>query len=205
VAVTAVVFDIGGVLEVNPRTRWQHKWSTRLRLPPREFEERLDPIWSAGAIGSSSLEEVESQTAEALGLDEACIRELMSDAWAEYLGSLNHELADYFASLRPRFRTGILSNSFVGAREREQAAYGFEDMCDVLVYSHEVGCLKPNPRIYRVACERLGVDPEEAVLLDDLQVHVDGARAVGMRAVLFANTSQAIADLEMQMADRSTA
>ncbi|HEY1519004.1 MAG TPA: hypothetical protein VGF91_21415 [Solirubrobacteraceae bacterium] len=70
----------------------------------------------------------------------------MDDIWAEYLGTLNQHIADYFASLRPAYRTSILSNSLVGAREREQAAYGFEDMCDVVVYSHEIGLSKPDPR-----------------------------------------------------------
>ncbi len=199
-----MVFDIGGVLEVNPRTGWETKWAQRLHLPRREFEERLDSTWSAGEIGSLSLEEVESRTAELLDLDEACVRKLMSDVWAEYLGALNYELADYFASLRPRVKTGILSNSFVGAREREQAAYGFEDMCDALVYSHEAGFMKPDARIYHLVCERLEVDPEEAVLLDDVQVNVDGARAVGMHAVRYANTSQAIADLEAWIAGSTT-
>lgn len=199
-----MVFDIGGVLEVNPRTGWQTRWAERLHLSRAEFEERLDSIWSAGAIGSVSLEEVESRTVAALDLDEGHVRELMSDVWAEYLGALNRELVDYFVSLRPRVKTGILSNSFVGAREREQAAYGFEDMCEVLVYSHEVGCMKPDARIYRLVCERLGVDPGQAVFLDDVQANVDGARAVGMRAVRFLSTSQAIADLEAHLANLGT-
>jgi epoxide hydrolase-like predicted phosphatase len=197
-ALTAVLFDIGGVLEVNPRTGWQRKWAARLGLAPDEFDQRLDPIWGAGAIGTATLDEVEARTAEAFGLDDAARQELMSDAWAEYLGTLNHELADYFASLRPRYKTGILSNSFVGAREREQAAYGFEDMCDVIVYSHEVGCMKPDPRIYKVACERLTVKPKETIFLDDVQGHVDAARALGMRAVRYESTQQAIAALEAQ-------
>ena len=83
----------------------------------------------------------------------------MDDAWAEYLGMLNHELAAYFAGLRLRYRTGILSNSVVGAREREQALYGFEDMCDTIVYSHEVGWRKPDPRIYWAVCDRLETAP----------------------------------------------
>ena len=124
----------------------------------------------------------------------------MDDAWAEYVGTLNRELADYFASLRPRMRTGILSNSFVGAREREQALYGFEDRCDILVYSHKVGCLEPDPRIYRIVCERLGTVPQDAVLLDDIQANIDGARAVGMAAVKFVDTRQAIAELEASFA-----
>ena len=44
----------------------------------------------------------------------------MADLWREYLGTANTELIEYARRLRPRYRTGILSNSFVGAREREQ-------------------------------------------------------------------------------------
>ncbi len=114
----------------------------------------------------------------------------MDDAWGEYVGSLNEELADYFARLRPRYKTGILTNSFVGAREREQEAHGFGDMCDVIVYSHEEGCLKPDPRIYRVVCDRLRVAPNAAVLLDDVQANVNGAHAVGMRGITFASNQR---------------
>jgi putative hydrolase of the HAD superfamily len=199
--VHAVVFDIGGVLEINPPTEWRARWAARLQLEPDELERRVGGIWSPGAIGAATLAEIERRTAEALGLDEANLAALMNDAWAEYVGSLNRDLANYFGSLRPRYKTGILSNSFVGAREREQQAYGFEDMCDVIVYSHEVGYLKPEPRSYHVVCERLGVPPEDTVLLDDNQANVDGARAVGMRAVTFSNTRQAIADLQAQMTD----
>jgi putative hydrolase of the HAD superfamily len=120
----------------------------------------------------------------------------MNDAWAEHVGTLNEELAAYFTSLRPRFRTAMVSNSFVGAREREQDLYGFEDMCDVIVYSHEVGVMKPDGRIYRITCERLGARPEETVLLDDVQQNVDGARATGMQAITFIDNRQAIADLQ---------
>ena len=115
------------------------------------------------------------------------------------MGTLNRDLADYFVRLRPCYKTGILSNSFVGAREREQEAYGLEDMCDVIVYSHEVGYVKPDPRIYHVMCGSLGVSPEDTVLLDDIQANVDGARSAGMRAITFANNRQAITELQGQM------
>jgi epoxide hydrolase-like predicted phosphatase len=196
VPIQAVVFDIGGVLETTPRTQWQDRWAGRLGLTRAAFNERVGAIWAPGSVGTATLEDIERQTAEALGLGEPDLAALMGDAWAEYLGTLNHELAAYFAGLRPRVQTGILSNSFVGAREREQAAYGFEDMCDVIVYSHEVGWMKPDPRIYRAVCDGLGCAPGEAVLLDDLPANIDGAQAVGMHGVLFTDTAQAIADLE---------
>ena len=195
VTLRAVVFDIGGVLEHTPRTGWQRRWARRLGLSESAFAQRLSPFWSLGDIGALDLSEVERRTAQALALDDRALRELMDDMWHEYLGALNAELAAYFASLRPRYRTGILSNSFVGAREREQAAYGFAEMCDAVVYSHEEGSRKPQPAFYRVVCERLGVTPEQALLLDDLPMCVDGARAVGMTAIRFQDTAQAIAEL----------
>ena len=197
--VKARIFDIGDVLEVNPRTGWPGRWADRLGVEVGEFERCLDRIWSPGATGAVTLAEIEKQTGDALGLHQAAITAMMEDAWAEYVGSLNRELASYFASLRPRYKTAILSNSFVGAREREQEAHGFHEMCDVIVYSHEVGCLKPDPRIYRVACDLLVVAPEEAVLVDDVQANVDGADAVGMAGITFATNAQAIADLETHL------
>jgi epoxide hydrolase-like predicted phosphatase len=204
VPVTAVVFDVGGVLEVNPATGWPERWAVRLGLSADDFAQRIDRLWSGGDLGSVTLAEIERRTADGLDLDDGALLELMNDAWAEYLGSLNRPLAEYFRSLRPSFRTGILSNSFVGAREREQDAYGFEDMCDAIVYSHEVGHLKPEPAAYRVVSERLGVAPADVLFLDDVQANVDGARAVGMRAITFLDTRQAISDIEAQLsgADR---
>ncbi len=188
-----MIFDIGGVLERNPPTGWQRKWARRLGRDPREVERELNRILSPGSIGAVSLEEIMREAATVLGLDHAAVSALMEDSWREYVGTLNSEMAGYFAGLRARYKTGILSNSFVGAREREQAAYGFEDMCDEIVYSHEVGCLKPEPKIYHLACERLNVAPQAAVFLDDVPANVDGGRRVGMRAIDFIDTDQAIA------------
>ncbi len=128
----------------------------------------------------------------------------MTDMWAEYLGTLNAELAAYFASLRPARRTGIISNSFVGAREREQERYGFEQMTNVIIYSHEVGLCKPDRRIYELACDRLRVLPEEMIFLDDAEPNVEAADALGINAILFTSTSQAIADIDSLLAAPSS-
>jgi putative hydrolase of the HAD superfamily len=127
VSIRAVVFDIGGVLEDTPRTGWELRWVQQLGLTPAAFQERLDGIWGPGSIGAVSLQEVHRRIGDEFGLADADVASLMDDVWEEYVGTLNDELAAYFAGLRPRFRTGILSNSFVGAREREQALYGAGD------------------------------------------------------------------------------
>ena len=194
--IEAVIFDIGDVLEINPQTGWPQRWARRLGIEVDQFATRLGELWAQGSTGGQDLVRIEAQMATAFGLDAANLRALMDDVWEEYVGSLNLELAEYVRGLRPRYKTGILSNSFVGAREREQQAHQLADLCDVIVYSHEEGCCKPAPRIYQIVCERLHVAPEAAVLVDDRQENVAGAVAVGMHAITFQDNDQTIAELE---------
>jgi putative hydrolase of the HAD superfamily len=194
--IRAVVFDIGGVLEITPRTGWVEKWEARLHLKPGELDERLIDVWRASSLGTISEEDMEQRTGEILGIDQGHVEALMADLWEEYLGELNVELAVYFASLRPRYQTALLSNSFVGARSREQERYHFAEICDLLIYSHEEGIAKPERRILELTCERLGVKPTEIVFLDNVEANVAAAREFGIQAILFRETKEAIADIQ---------
>jgi len=195
-AIRVVVFDIGGVLEITPDLGIHRLWETRLGLPAGEMDKRMADVWMRGSIGAISLKDVHQAIKDRLGLDEPRLAAYMADVWREYLGSANTELIGYARRLRPRYRTGIVSNSFVGAREREQAAYGFEDLVDEIVYSHEVGMSKPDPRIYALVCERLGVRPREMIFLDDAQACVAGANEAGIHAIHYRNNAQAIEEIE---------
>jgi epoxide hydrolase-like predicted phosphatase len=195
-AIRAVVFDIGGVLEITPDLGVTRRWETRLGLPAGGLDERMHDTWVGGGIGTITEDEVVQAVRERLGLDERELAEFMADLWREYLGTPNTALIEYARRLRPRYRTGIVSNSFVGAREREQAAYGFEDLVDEIIYSHEAGMNKPDPRIYALACARLEVLPQQAVFLDDVEACVAGARAAGLSAILYQDNAQAIAEIE---------
>jgi epoxide hydrolase-like predicted phosphatase len=200
--IRAVVFDIGGVLEITPDLGTGRRWEARLGLPAGDLGQRMDDVWAGGGLGTITLDDVHLALRDRLGLDEQQLTAFMADVWREYLGSANTELIGYARGLRPRYRTGILSNSFVGAREREQAAYGFEDLVDDIVYSHEAGMAKPDPRIYALACERLGARPGETVFLDDTEPCVAGARDAGIHAVHYRDNAQAIAEIERLLAAR---
>jgi putative hydrolase of the HAD superfamily len=200
VAIRAVVFDIGGVLEITPDLGVYRRWETRLGLPAGEMGERMHDVWLGGGLGTITLDDVHQAITDRLGLDERQVAAFMADMWREYLGTANTELIEYARGLRPRYRTGILSNSFVGAREREQAAYGFEDLVDEIVYSHEAGMSKPDRRIYALVCSRLNVRHDETVFLDDTDVCVAGAREVGIHAVRYRDNAQAAAEIEKLLA-----
>jgi len=120
----------------------------------------------------------------------------MGDLWHEYLGTLNMDLVDYFRSLRPKYQTAIISNSFVGAREKEAEHYQFDTICDFIIYSHEVGLRKPDPRIFRLACERLGLKPSEVIFVDDHKEVFTSAVDMGMHCIEFKDNAQVLAEIE---------
>jgi epoxide hydrolase-like predicted phosphatase len=196
VTVKAVVFDIGGVLKIAHRiSEFEvfEKWEEKLGLEPGEIGFRARSAWEGGRIGSISEEGIHRHLGESLGWGDAQVTAFMVDFWTEYLGTPNTELAEYFRDLRPRYSTAILSNSFVGARERERE---FGELADLIIYSHEVGISKPEHRIYELTCDRLGARAEQTVFLDDAERYVAAAREVGMHGILFRDNAQAIAEIE---------
>ena len=88
-----------------------------------------------------------------------------------------------------------MSNSADGARREEQRRFGFEELVDVIVYSHEVGLAKPDPAIFDLTGNLLGVEPHEIVFLDDHYGHVEAARAGGWHAVLHRDATRSIQEI----------
>lgn len=197
--IRAVAFDIGDVLErIDPIQCFTQPWRDRLGMSEAAFEAALasvDPD-RASRVGSLSEAELTRQYAAALGLSAAQTADFMADMWNWYCGELDTELVRFAASLRPGFRTGILSNSVDGARREEQARYQFEQLVDIVVYSHEVGVAKPDPRAFRLLCDGLGVQPDELVYLDDVPGHIDVARALGIHGIVHVSTPDSIAAVE---------
>ncbi|MFG2123376.1 HAD family hydrolase [Streptomyces sp. NPDC048710] len=189
---TCVILDIGGVLEITPKTGWGQRWEERLELPRGTVNERMRDVWRAGSIGRISERDVHWEVAARLGLDAPQVEDFMADLWAEYLGTPNEELIDYVRGLRGSCRLGILSNSFVGARERETALYHFDELVDQIVYSHEIGVGKPDLRAFEAACAGLDVRPESCLFIDDVAVNVEAAQAAGMQAHLFEDNAGTI-------------
>ncbi|MFC8272402.1 HAD family hydrolase [Streptomyces sp. NPDC057271] len=189
---TCVILDIGGVLEITPATGWVQRWEETLELPLGTVHERMRDVWQAGSVGSISEPEVHEQVAARLGLDAPQVEAFMADLWAEYLGTPNEELIAYVRGLRGSCGLGILSNSFVGARERETALYRFDELVEHIVYSHEIGVEKPDPRAFEAACAGLEVRPESCLFIDDFAVNVEAAQAAGMQAHLFEDNARTI-------------
>jgi putative hydrolase of the HAD superfamily len=97
-----------------------------------------------------------------------------------------------------RLKTGLLTNNFLlGDGQGMGAAFGeVLTLFDEVIESSVVGVRKPDPRFYELACTSLGIEPSEAVFLDDLGINLKPARALGMATIKVGDPAEAIAELE---------
>jgi putative hydrolase of the HAD superfamily len=179
----ALIFDFGGVLVRTEDWSTRRAWETRLGLAERTLDRTVfnSEVAQRASRGETTVAEVWAEVARTLKLDAAQLDACRRDFFAR--DKLDVELIALIQSLRPRYKTAILSNAWSDARENFTRLFGLDQAFDLLLISAEEGLTKPDPRLYHLAAERLGVQPSEAVLVDDFIENVEGARAVGMHAI----------------------
>jgi epoxide hydrolase-like predicted phosphatase len=194
--IRAVFFDFGGVLYRTPDRGWIQRWlrilglQTNKELNDALFDPDESPYFHALMEGRIQESDFWDQLGSAWRLSPLLVRWLRKNAMSHR--RLNREVADFLGGLRPRYRTAILSNAGTDARRMFVDIFGFDRLVDEMIISAEEGVAKPDERIYRIALERLGVEPAEAVFLDDLVENVAAARQLGMQAVHFRETRSAL-------------
>jgi putative hydrolase of the HAD superfamily len=209
--IEAVIFDYGGVLSTSPFAGIT-EFERRLGYPDKSLAQLLfgkgaspqgpteapDHDWHLLETGRLSLDEFHERL---VARSEAALgRPLDLGVYAQFLRDLGvgvhwmvvHRVRELRAE---GYRTAILTNNV-----REWGRYWKEsiplDLFDVVVDSCDVGLRKPDPAIYRLTCERLGVAPEAAVFLDDTRRHVEAARAIGLHAILVGDPWVALDELD---------
>ncbi len=183
--VRAVIFDYGGVLGRTVDHRPRRELERLLKLEPGEMYKVVfgSPLWDEAQIGRISSAEVWDDVGQRLGLNEEESAMLRKAFWAG--DRLDGELMALIRHLRDEgYRTALLSNAPASARQRFEER-GITDVFDVVVISGCEGVMKPDPAIFELTLERVGVAAEEAVFVDDSREHVAAARQVGLRAVRF--------------------
>ncbi len=195
-AVRAVIFDMGGVLLRTEDQSGRREWEQRLGLRQGGLSDAVfgSDISYRASIGELKDADVWKNVGEHFKLSEADAGQLARDFFRG--DRLDTELASFLASLRPKYKTAILSNAWPAARKTISETLGLGNAVDWIIISAEVGCAKPQERIYRIALDKLGVQPEEAIFLDDMPENVQAAKAIGMMGLQFVSTKQAIREIE---------
>ena len=193
--IRAVIFDFGGVLVRTEDAGGRRKWEQRLGLPLGEMERLVfgSELTGRSMVGGATQTDIWRNVGARFGLDDETLLQMRRDFWSG--DRVDGELVRFLRGLRPRYKTAILSNAWPGARQMFVEHFGLGEAVDDFIISSEEGIAKPDARMYLVALQRLGVQPPEAIFVDDFVENVEGAQAAGMVGILFRNTAQAIADV----------
>lgn len=195
-AIRAVIFDMGGVILRTKDLSSRTKLATKFGLSCRELENIVfqSPESVRAELGEFTREEHWKNMARLLKFPESELDEFQRAYWDG--DAVDKELEAYIRGLRPAYKTALLSNAWEGTRiDAPVRGFTFLDAFDETIFSWEVRLRKPDPRIYQLVLDRLGVQPQEAVFVDDFIKNIEGAQAVGMRTVLFKGREDAVRQL----------
>lgn len=205
-SVEAIVWDFGGVFTTSPFDAF-NRFEQEQGLP-RDFIRGVNAInpttnaWAQFESNKISLDEFDlafARESAALGHSipgKSVIALLAGDVRPRMVDVLKRCKADYrVACITNNVKAGT-GPTMADTPERAAAVLDVMALFEHVIESSEVGIRKPDPKIYELACERLGVAPINTVYLDDLGINLKPARALGMQTIKVVSEEQAIRDLE---------
>jgi putative hydrolase of the HAD superfamily len=207
--IRAVLWDFGGVLTTSPFEAF-NRFEEELGIP-KDFIRRINatnPEVNAWAqLESSSITlaefdaafEVESRAA-GHPIPGRAVIELLS-------GDLRPAMVDVLIRCKRQFKVACLTNNvrsgdgpgMARSSDRAERIQQVMDLFDLVLESSKEGIRKPNPAFYLRACERLQIEPTQAVFLDDLGINLKPAKELGMRTIKVTSEAQAIDELSQTL------
>jgi glucose-1-phosphatase len=197
-SIKAVLFDLGGVIV---RTEYQ---APRQHLAERfgmDYED-IDKLVFAGGNHSSHARATIGEITEeehwhnVLRVLKRPFSEYQSIRDEFFAGDvIDHTILDYLRSIKPKYKTGLISNAWSGLRNyilREK----FDDAFDYMIISSEVHAAKPSEEIFHIALKQLGMSPNEVVFVDDFIQNIEACQKVGMKGIHFRDVESAMKQLK---------
>ena len=193
--IRAVIWDLGGVLVRTEEPYPREDLAARYGMTRNKIEELVFGGESGGKAqrGEINFEQHWAFIGRKLDLTTDELDFFIEGFWGG--DTLDTDLIDFIRSLRPEYKTGLLSNAFGDLRRMLTDEWQIINIFDEVIISAEIGLVKPDPRIYQLAVSNLGVAPDEAVFIDDFPHNIKGAQSENLHAILFKNTRQTLTDL----------
>ena len=205
----AVLWDFGGVITSSPFEAF-NQFEADNNLPS-------DIIRSINATNpdNNAWAQLESSTISVDEFDELFASEALEkghvisgkQVLALLSGGIRPEMVKALRVIKETRSIGCITNNVntgagPGMAKSESKAEAIADIMslfEIVIESSKVGMRKPDPRIYELACKEMGIDPSEAIYLDDLGINLKPARALGMSTIKVLSAGQAIDELEQQL------
>jgi putative hydrolase of the HAD superfamily len=206
----AVLWDFGGVITTSPFEAF-NRFESENNLP-KDFIRGIN----ATNPESNAWAQLESNEVDVNSFDELFAAEARSmghevrgrDVLALLSGDVRPEMVHALKTIKQKMPVGCITNNVKNAgtgpgmasnAERASAVSDVMALFDIVIESSKVGMRKPNPEIYKIACQEMKISPNEAIFLDDLGINLKPAKALGMTTIKVLNAEQAITELESHL------
>jgi FMN phosphatase YigB (HAD superfamily)/RimJ/RimL family protein N-acetyltransferase len=191
-----LLFDWGGVLMRTEDDGGRRRWEAKLELPAGGVDRAVfqSDAWRQAQLGGCTVEACWEAIGASLRLGPAELARFRHDFWAG--DRLNRPLIRGIERWKAAgYRVAILSNYSLEL-EALLAEQGVRALFDPVVVSAREGIMKPSSQLFWRALDRIGASPADALFVDDFPENVAGARNVGLHAVHFQETHQALEEIE---------
>ena len=194
--IRALIWDVGGVLirteDKNPRKNLAQKMGVGLsELENVVFETETSQIATVGKISAS---EHWDTVAKHFNLDDSELAAFQKEFWAG--DRMDYELLQFIQSKRPAIKTALLSNAWSSARQEIGEPTGLLNYFDVSIFSAEVFLAKPDLQIFTLVLNKLDVQPDEAIFVDDVEQNIQAACSLGIQGIRFVSSQQIVEDVQ---------
>ncbi|MDF1739393.1 MAG: HAD family phosphatase [Verrucomicrobiales bacterium] len=179
----AFLFDVGNVIISFDFTITAQKLAPQCDVSPEEAFRRVALLTDRLESGHITAEEFIETAIERIGYKGSPLE--LRTAF-EDIFTLNLPMVDFIESLhREQIPLHLLSNTNAIHVPFFEKTYPVFKCFSGRIYSHEVGCMKPSPEIYRIAIETLSLDPEETIYIDDLEANCAAGREAGLQTIRY--------------------
>jgi len=187
--IKAVVFDYGGVVGTDVMSFIHERVARRSGLPIETAKAEYNKFKAAIQKGEMSMAMFWLKIGEALSLDPNIVEEIWMKTFEEKL-EINREVKEIIRLLKNGgYKVALCTNNIQPFAERHKKR-GDLDIFPVQIISCEIGMRKPDKEIYEFVLKKLDVEADECIFVDNNLKNVEGAKDVGINAILFEDARQ---------------
>jgi len=194
VTIKALIWDLEGVLMLTDDDNLPLTVAKKLNAPYEKvreifFSDTNDKV-DLGEITQDHFNEYVLDTLQISRDKKYLLEEVINEEFY-----IDEELLKKIAGMRREYKTGLLSNFSNDLRPKIENEWAIASAFDEIIISCEVGMIKPDPAIFNLMLDRLGVKVDESVFIDDRIKNIDGAKELGLHTIFFTDKEQALGEL----------
>ena len=192
--IKALIWDMEGVLMLTDESDLPMKVAKALNAPYEKvreifFSDYNDSV-DLGEVTQDQFNEYILDILQMPGENKYLIEKIINEDFY-----IDEELLKKIIGMRRDYKMGLISNYSNELRKKIENEWAFKSAFDEIIISCEVCLIKPDPEIFNLMLDRLGVRADESVFIDDRIKNIDGAKKMGFHTIFYTNKGQAMEEL----------